>query len=488
MQTNCFIFQVWTKDYLVKQGLTTQKAELLMSGAIHSTSGIERDIILAERCLSDLARTCQVADSKTVLAVADLPSVSTLYTLDTVLAHVQVALDDQISKSSGSKQDISPVDSDVASRLLPSILSLVRSFSVYIRSYLLGQVKVGDDINTWQSYLNAYNCVARIASNVNTKLGLGSVLAALPAHVRGTFEKWNTSSSSNEFPAVTAWRSAFAGDIIPAENYIDAVRGAHLAASSPAGVGSLLRHVQNILVTFAVDLATVWGSGDAAIASSLVDVLLPLSCEVTADGLYENVCSAVEKLVGPVDSDEMMSRLYACSVPLCRDVVIEHAAWLDEQVVQEALRFLESGLDRAVSRGTMEMLFANNDDLLTILLSANGAGRTPVYGTRVLKFFNKLVQISDKNPGDSSCMAMCRSLCKLANLESSVLQEWVNRMMILPSANVSDDSKTLEHRALLQNLTSYIVKESSHVGAEVASAFLSALIPMGSQVFTIVLN
>jgi hypothetical protein len=77
---------------------------------------------------------------------------------------------------------------------------------------------------------------------------------------------------------------------------------------------------------------------------------------------------------------------------------------------------------------------------------------------------------------------MCNSLCQLAHVKSSVLQAWVSRMVVLPSAGQAADSKTSENRALLQNLTSYIVKEKSHVGAEVASAILSALIPMGSQV------
>jgi hypothetical protein len=477
-------FQVWTKDYLVKQGLTTQKAELQLSGAIHSTLGIERDITLAERCLADLAGACHVADSHAMINQSDVPSISTLYTLDVVLAQIQIALDDQASKSSGAKQDDIPPEVDVARRLLPSILTLVKSFSVYIRSYLLAQIRLNDDTALSCANLQAYNCVARVASNVNTKLGLSSVLSALPAPVRGTFEKWNASGSCSEFPAILAWRSSFGGDIIPAESYIDAVRGAHLAAT-PSGLGSLMRHNLTVLVTLAIDLVVVWGGGDATLASSLADVLLPLSCEVIADGLYDSISTALEKLIGPPDSDEMMSRLYSCAIPVCRDIVVEHAASLDEQVIQEALRFLESGLDRVAARSAMEKLFTASDDLMTILLSASGEGRTPAYGTRVLKFFNKLVQIADRTPSDSSCIAMCNSLCQLARVKSSVLQAWVSHMVVLPSAGQAADSKTSENRALLQNLTSYIVKEKSHVGTEVASAILSALIPMGSEVIAV---
>jgi E3 ubiquitin-protein ligase UBR4 len=458
-----------------------------MFGAIQSTSGIDRDITLAERCLADLAGACHVVDPKSVINLTDLPSISTLYTLDVVLAHIQIALDDHASKSSGGKQDTMPPAVDVAARLLPSVLTLVRSFAVFIRSYLLGQVRINEDTALSSSALQAYNCVARVASSVNAKLGLSTMLSALPIQVRGAFEKWNAGGSCSEFPTVLAWRSAFGGDIIPAESYIDAVRGAHLAAS-PSGLGSLLRHNLTVLATLAIDLVVVWGGGDPAIASTVADVLLPLSCEVISDGLYDNISSALEKLIGPADSDDMMARLYACSIPVCRDIVVEHASSLDEQVIQEGLRFLESGLDRVAARTIMEKQFSTSNDLLTILLSASGEGRTPVYGTRVLKFFNKLVQIADKTPGDSSCIAMCNSLCQLAHVDSAVLQAWVSHMVVLPSVGVTEECKTSENRVLLQNLTSYIVKESSHVGAEVASAILSALIPMGSQVFVVMQN
>ena len=41
-----------------------------------------------------------------------------------------------------------------------------------------------------------------------------------------------------------------------------------------------------------------------------------------------------------------------------------------------------------------------------------------------------------------------------------------------------------ENRILLLSLTSYIVKEQSHIGEEVAKAILKALIPMGSQILS----
>ncbi len=235
--------QVWIKDYLVKQTVPQQKADALISGAVESTSGLQYNISLSERCLAELVESSRVAESKAVVPLSDLPSVSTLYTLDVLLAYTQISLDDQASRTVVSEL-ITPPNSEVASRLLPSILALVNTYAVYIRSYLLGQVCVSGETSLSQASLQALNCVARTASFVNTKLNLGSMVNHMPSQIRSAFEKWTAVGTCSEFPAMLAWHSSFGSDLIPAESYIDAVREAHLS-SAPAGYGILLRHIMN---------------------------------------------------------------------------------------------------------------------------------------------------------------------------------------------------------------------------------------------------
>jgi len=477
---------VWVKDYIVKQGLETMKVDVLMSAAINTTSNCQFHLALAEQYFSHLVTELGTPDSSDVVSLEHLPSISTVYQLDSMLANTQILLDEQFHKSLSTDKNsyYTPPNRDVAARLLPSILSLVKIFAVYVRSYVLGNVKPGDDASACSmtpEALRAYNAVARISSSANSKLALGGMLNSLPGPVRAAFEKWNASGGP-EFPAMSDWSGTFAADNIPAESYIDAVRSAHLAATPPAP-GASLRHVLQVLVTFSADLATTWGIGDAVIASSAADVLLPLSCEVTVCGFLELLLEALAKVVGPADSEDMLSRLYSHVVGVCRNIIIDHVAHVDEHVVQECMQFLENGLDHAPARAAMERLLARNDDLLTILLSASSTGRSATYGTGVLTFFNKLVQLADCTPADPSCVAMCRSLRCLSSLSTAVVQDWLSRMVVIPAGGpATDDAKASENRLLLQNLTLYIVKESSHIGTEVASAILSALIPMGSQV------
>ena len=474
------------KDYVVKQGLETMKVDTLMARAISTTSDRKFHLSLAEQYLDDLVTDLGTLDSGEIVPLVSLPSISTIYQLDSVLANTQILLDEQFHKSlsSDKNQFYSPPNCDVSTLLLPSILSLVKIFAVYVRSYVLGNVKLGDDhgaCSVTPESLRAYNAVARISSSANAKLTLSGAMSALPAPVRAAFDKWNAGGGP-EFPAVSDWSGTFASDNLPAESYIDAVRAAHLAATPP-GPSASLRHVLQVLVTFSIDLATTWGTGDAAVAASVADVLLPLSCEVTLSGLSELLTGALEKLVGPADSDDMLGRLYSHVVGVCRDIIIDHVTHVDEHVVQECMQFLENSLDYVPARAAMEQLLAKNDDLLSILLLASSTGRSATYGTSVLTFFNKLVQLADRTPSDPSCVAMCRSLLSLSSLNTTVVQEWLSRIVVIPAGgSATDDSKASENRLLLQNLTLYIVKESSHIGMEVASAILSALIPMGSQV------
>lgn len=57
-------------------------------------------------------------------------------------------------------------------------------------------------------------------------------------------------------------------------------------------------------------------------------------------------------------------------------------------------------------------------------------------------------------------------------------------MCLLAIQNSDEGGHIQENRLLLQSLTTYIVKDNSHVGEEVAMAILEALIPMGSQILS----
>ncbi|KFM56803.1 E3 ubiquitin-protein ligase UBR4, partial [Stegodyphus mimosarum] len=151
---------------------------------------------------------------------------------------------------------------------------------------------------------------------------------------------------------------------------------------------------------------------------------------------------------------------------------------------------MEGLLDKSAGKKAMETFFADDsdNDMVNILLSAANSNLSPVYGTRVLKFFSKLFQQKEKNPGDKTLEKLCASLCKMSKLgkvDSAMLQQWLSKVIFGgPAQPVEEGNSVQENRLLLQSLTSYIVKQNSAVAEKVANTFLSAMIPMGSQILS----
>ncbi len=69
---------------------------------------------------------------------------------------------------------------------------------------------------------------------------------------------------------------------------------------------------------------------------------------------------------------------------------------------------------------------------------------------------------AEKNPTDKAYAALCSSLSRLADVETAVLQNWLSRMIQGPRQSLDDGGKVQENRLLLQNLTTYIVKDNRY--------------------------
>ena len=106
---------------------------------------------------------------------------------------------------------------------------------------------------------------------------------------------------------------------------------------------------------------------------------------------------------------------------------------------------------------------------------------------------------AEKFPNDESYRELCGSLGAVAQLETTILHDWLAKLVTASSgggasgAETSHDDKTIhtadetkfqENRQLLQSITSYIVKDGSHVGEEVAKSILTALLPLGETILS----
>ncbi|KAK3907858.1 E3 ubiquitin-protein ligase UBR4, partial [Frankliniella fusca] len=554
-------FSGWMKDCLVKQGLFTHYAENLVKTVCKVADSKGYDVMLAKSCIMELLP--QVPQGG-IIPQELLPRLFDLCLLDTVIARVQVQLDDRLTKPPPSTE--SPKNSttgDLVSLaslsnvidLLPSVLNLTEATLAAIRSTLVFQMN--DAVDPTDSV--DFRQVLSVASSRSPKTSvLGSALMVhLPAGVRATLEKWNA------LPCLDSPWNTFANDLIPAESYCLSVINSHvssLSAQQNFNTNVSLKHLLQSLVTFigtfAVDISSFSKKLSEKLSdlqSRVVGILVPLTIDACTEYLHDAAVKALEKILGDADSEEHLKTVYSVVLghvfTLINNYTINNytdpknpnrpCAPVDCGILQDCLAFLESLLDKPAGPASLEKFFdptSGGGDLVKILLSIASpqTAHSPQYGTRVLRFFNRIFAAEEKSQGDSSLDHLCHTISRLATVDSSILETWIRHVVLggapisSPSAQVpalltcttsienaqnaandtlaeaaneqtsvqttmnvtvpavtgAEEQQALvqENGLLLQSLTSYMVKERGASCEDAAVALLRAIIPFGAQV------
>lgn len=479
------IFSGWIKDGLVKQGQTTQQAEVLFTNANKTANCVYYDVRLAINFIQEQIANLPVVDRRTVLSTAELPGLSSILMLDAVIAKVQISLDEIFTKAMA---DPDPYKSMViAWDLVPSVFRLVEVYTVFVRSCILGQVSQVGDVEPTQHMLEAYGTALSIGSSrasTVSVLGLG-VVSSLPAPVKTAIEKWNNNIGS-EFPSIGAWRNAFANDIIPSESYIDVIHSAHigtLSGQAQFSVNNSLRHVLQALVRFCGDIVNC--CPETTSNNEYVKALFPLLFDASTEYLVDMVTMSLERFLGEGEGEEFIMKTYLHVLEVCQELLIEYtneSSGLDEKIFMDCLKFMDNHLEKTAGKKAFDKFYSETGDLCCLLLAA--ANLSPQFATKVLKFFNKLFMLADKNPNDKEYESLCSNLSKLVNVNSSELQSWLWKITMSTNQDTVDETILQENRMLLHSLTGYFVKEKSPVNEKVAQTLLMTLIPMGTKILT----
>ena len=86
----------------MKQGLTTQKAEALLSSVVSTTDNLNYDVRMALNFIQNQIAVMPLADEGEILVKCEM-SLASIYMMDAVIAKVQVSLDDCLTKSMVSR-------------------------------------------------------------------------------------------------------------------------------------------------------------------------------------------------------------------------------------------------------------------------------------------------------------------------------------------------------------------------------------------------
>lgn len=489
-------FNRWLKDCLGKQGLYIQNAEKLIKTVSDSINSLKCDVNNTMNCIVTL--TPEVKQE--IVTKDQLLPLWHLCLLDCLLGKVQVGFGDS------ENAEAAEVTSTSIQELFPHVLKLTQEILHHTRWSLLHTMAdqsepPKDTPQTFESLQDVLAIASTrnpLITNLTTEMN-----PLLPQNVPPMLQNWNM--------AVLEDLSFYQNDIIPSESYILKIVETHIATlslNSPFTINPSLRRFLQRYIKFICDHAPKIENTDTK--NRAIEMLVSVTLDLRMEYLYDVVSKTLDKMIGDTETDEHQKRVYLQVLHHTYRLITTYTKdnSLNEQILHSCLKFYEKIIEKSSGRQALETFFTNDKNLVQVLMSVSNPEMSQQYSTRVLQFFNKLFQAAEKSSTDPSLNYLCSSMNKLASVEVEKLQLWLRQIIIgLDTTNAatsvtisrgqptqetkwritsSDEQKTLiqENSQLLQALTSFIVKQNSNVGEEVALTVLKALIPLGSYILS----
>lgn len=187
---------------------------------------------------------------------------------------------------------------------------------------------------------------------------------------------------------------------------------------------------------------------DAKIDHRLQDLLVPMLFDLRTDYLYDLINKTLESLLGCDSSSETYQLLaYKHLIHHSYTILLEYCELsvsgsgkqinVDESVLHDIIRFWENMMDKPNGLKALREFFyeKKNGNLVSILLSFTGTNLTQQYSRKVLKFFEKLFQMSENMDSSYSIDEVCSSLADLGNVDSTRLRNWLSHILLGPKVD-----------------------------------------------------
>lgn len=529
-------FSRWLKDCLVKQGMYTQYTEKLLKAVSDLVNTLKYDISIARYCITSLTPEIKTT---TVVKKDELPPLWHLFLLNAVMAKIQVSLIDDETMNSDSNLNT------LIEEFLPQVLKLTQVIlhcSCWSFMYQVAEQNENNGkITNQESELCLLQNLLAVSSPHNTRFS-SDLLRLLPSNICSILENWNTVFLEN------CTITPFLNDIITSESYILSIINAHvstLSMNQTFKVSLSLKQLLQDLVKFICQYAPKIENTETK--NKVLHLFVTLTLDARTEFVHEVVQKTLDKIVGSAENEEHQKRIDLLVLEQTYKLILNYTSVsssnytvaIDEKILHSCLQYWEKILETVPGRSALETFFKNDGDLLKVLMSVSGSQMSQHYSTKVLHFFNKLFQTTEKNPNDPSLNYLCSTISKLSNVDDEKLQIWLRHIILgsnnnmiastvssnvnnqstiinntkLPTVEetkvedisnnqwvtlqrVSSDSnvspspteelKTLlqENSQLLQALTTYIVKQNSSQCDEVGITILKSLIPMGATILS----
>lgn len=399
-------FQVWTIDFLVKQGLTHHRASDLMSHIIR---------VFGKASL-DVSTTCQylelmvVMDDFTPLKPLDLFKVTTI---DMLLFRLYALLDPPFQKSNiywhkPSTEQLN-ISKENYKQLFMLIIDLLKKMAEVTNWYLFDlawkktkqQEKESDETESRLPPLWDFREMMSVNSSKNTHINsfAGKVIfSSKQAQLDGVLEKWNNTLILN-FPPVVSWKtSSVCKDVIPVESYLDLLQKAHLKTismveqnNSDSNIMPSLKHLLILIVKILAQLLSEEEGYEQM--EQLYNTLVELSCHTTMEFLHDAITPIIDKIDKKQDdSFALKSLIYATEV--CHKVICIHAHSSNEEDFlksEEALKFVDSLTTKASGLEALNKFYLGNNELVEMFESVATSKHPINHGVNVVKYLDNIL-------------------------------------------------------------------------------------------------
>lgn len=177
----------------------------------------------------------------------------------------------------------------------------------------------------------------------------------------------------------------------------------------------------------------------------LHDILIQMLFDVRTDFMYDMIVKCLETLIGSDSkSENFQIPAYMHIIQQTYTILIEYCELsafgssksinIEESALHDVIRFWESLTDKPNGLKALREFFfgQKKGNLVNVLLSFSGTNMTQQYSHKVLKFFEKLFQVSENMDSSYGIDEVCASLADLGTIDAGRLRNWLSHILLGP--------------------------------------------------------
>lgn len=185
------------------------------------------------------------------------------------------------------------------------------------------------------------------------------------------------------------------------------------------------------------------GKMDAVVEERLKTLLIPMLFDIRTEYMYDSVSKCLDKLlVGGPQSDAYQLLAYSYILRNSYKLLIDFTeisapgcnTCLDETVLHNILKFWEQLLDKPMGLRAMYTFFyeKKQGSLVQVLLSFANTTLSQLYATRVLQYFERLFEASERQDTQFKLNELCACVSDLGQVENVKLKSWLSHILLGP--------------------------------------------------------